>query len=341
MTSIARVAERAGVSITTVSRVLNNSSHPVGEEVRKRVLKAAKALNYSPSALARAMVTKSTRIIGVIVGDVADPYFATVVRSIADAARLQGYLTITCNSDRVPDIELNFARLLRDYRADGIIFAGGGLTNASYLAEIEGILSWFEARQTPVIVLGHHLFDRPQVNIDNNQATRDMTSYLIDLGHQRIGYIKGPSGLTTSKLRLQGYQQALTDHGVSFDPALIIDGDFTYESGERAAEQLLNCPDKPTAIFASNDVAAIGCMASLKERGINIPGQMTVVGFDNIPSTRYVDPRLTTVDVPMRAMGAEGVRQIIRVINLESVERLHLLPHRLIIRGSSGPPQGS
>lgn len=339
MSSITSVAKHAGVSITTVSRVLNNSPHPVNAEVRERVLRAAKTLNYSPSALARAMVTQTTHIIGVIVGDASDPYFATIVRGIGDAARAEGYLTIICNSDRIPEVELDFARLLRDYRADGIIFAGGGLTDEPYLNQIEEILSWFQARGVPVVVLGQHLFERPQVNIDNAQASQDMTEYLIELGHKRIGYISGPSGLTTSALRLEGFKLALTRHGLAYDPALVVDGKFTFDGGKAATTTLLEGDNLPTAIFGSNDVMAIGCLTILKEREIGVPEQISVVGFDNIASTQYTNPQLTTIDVPMHDLGAVGVRKLLEAMKPEAtVTPVQLLPHKLIIRASSAPP---
>ncbi len=339
MTSITRVAERAGVSITTVSRVLNNSPHPVNSEVRERVLRAAKALNYSPSALARAMVTQSTRIIGVIVGDASDPYFATIVRGISDEARSEGYLTIICNSDRIPDVELDFARLLRDYRADGIIFAGGGLNDASYLAQMKQVLNWFEVQGVPVVVLGHHLFERPQVNIDNLEAVYDMMTYLIGLGHRRIGYITGPAVLTTSALRLDGYRKALAEHGLTYDPLLVADGEFTFEGGREAARTLMAQTPPPTAIFGSNDVTAIGCLTALKENGMSVPDQVSVVGFDNIAATQYTNPQLTTVDVPMHDLGVTGVRQLLAAMNAEAaIAPMRLLPHKLIIRASSSPP---
>ena len=339
MPSIVDVARRAGVSVTTASRVLSNSSHPVSQETRQRVLEAAAALNYVPSALARALVTQETRIIGVIVGDAADPYFATIVRGISDVAREQGYLTVICNSDRVPDVEINFVRLLRDYRADGIIFAGGGLTDPSYLSQLKEILDWLREYHVPVVALGHHLFEAPQVNIDNTRATKDMTEYLINLGHRRIAYITGPAGLTTSTLRFEGYKQALAEHDIPFDPSLVVESDFTYEGGQQATRQLLAQTSLPTAIFGSNDMVAIGCLTILKQQGITVPDQITVVGFDNITATQYVDPALTTIHVPMHDMGAIGMKQLLRAMDPEAtVEPLYLLSHDLVIRASSAPP---
>ena len=339
MPSIVDVARHAGVSVATVSRVLSNSSHPVSSEAREQVLQAARELNYVPSALARALVTRETRIIGVIVGDAADPYFATIIGGVSDVAREQGYLTFICSSDRVPAVELNYVRLLRDYRADGVIFAGGGLTDPAYLEQMQEIVRWFRSHHVPVVALGHHLFDTPQVNIDNVAATRAMVEYLIQLGHRRIGYIAGPAGLTTTALRLKGYQQALAERGLPFDPALVVESDFTYEGGQRATQALLQVDPWPTAIFGSNDMVAIGALVALKERGIAVPQQISVVGFDNITATRYVDPPLTTVDVPMRELGATGMRQLLRAMDSDAtVEPLHLLPHTLVIRDSATPP---
>ena len=339
MPSIVDVAKRAGVSVATVSRVLSNSSHPVSPEARERVLQAAEALNYVPSALARALVTRETRIIGVIVGDAADPYFAPIIGGISDVAREQGYLTVICSSDRVPDVELHYVRLLRDYRADGIVFAGGGLTDTVYLDRLKEVLTWFRSHHVPVVALGHHLFDAPQVNIDNTQATREMPEYVSRLGHWRIGYITGPAGLTTTALRLKGYQQALAEHELAFDPILVVESDFTYGGGQQATRSLLKQHPLPTAIFGSNDMVAIGCLVTLKQHGIDVPNQISVVGFDNITATQYVDPPLTTVNVPMRDLGATGMKQLLRAMDPEvTVDRLHLLPHELVMRASSAPP---
>jgi LacI family transcriptional regulator len=338
MPDIKDVARHAGVSITTVSRVMNNSAHPVNPETRKRVLEAAEALNYVPNPLARALVSDESHIIGVIVGDASDPYFATIVRGISDAARERGYLTILCNTDRVPAIELDFVRLLRDYCADGIIFAGGGLTDCAHLEQLEGIVTRFQANHVPVVALGDHLANVPQVNIDNVLATKEITEYLIGMGHRRIGSIAGPTGLTTSRLRLEGYQQALAEHGLPFDPDLVVAGDFTFESGQRAALQLMARHPQPTAILGANDRDALGCLFQLKQQGFAVPEQVSVAGFDDIDITQYVYPSLTTVHVPMRDIGKMGVKQLLRAMESdEPLEQKLILPHSLVIRASTAP----
>ncbi len=338
MTSIVDVAHNAGVSITTVSRVLNNSQHPVNAKTRERVLSAAKGLGFVPSALARALANDKTNIIGILVGDASDPYFATILRGISDVARENGYLTLVCNSDRVAENEINFVRLLRDYRADGIIFAGGGLTDPDYLGQITDLVTQFNERSVPVVVLGHHGFKTPAVSIDNYRASLEMTEYLIGLGHRRIGFIAGPPSLTTSAIRTDGYLKALANHNISFDPALVMVSDFTYENGLQSAEYFFSLEQRPTAIFGSNDITAIGCLVGLKQLGIVVPQQMSVVGFDDIAAAQYVDPPLTTIRVPMREMGMLGMKQLLCAFNGEQIEPLNELPHELVVRASSTQP---
>jgi len=338
MPSISDVAKYAGVSITTVSRVLTNNTHPVNPQTRERVLAAAKDLGFSPSALARALANDKTNIVGIIVGDASDPYFATIVRGISDEAGANGYLTFVCNSDRDAEKELNFVRLLRDYHADGIIFAGGGLTDPTYLAQIPDLLTHLNSHHVPVVVLGHHGFEAPTVSIDNRRAAQEMTEYLIEMGHRRICFIAGPSSLTTSAIRTDGYRQALVNQNIPFDTNLVIESDFTYENGLKLADQVLRLEHRPTAIFGSNDITAIGCLVGLKQRGIAVPQEISVVGFDDIAAAQYVDPPLTTVHVPMREMGSLGMRQLICAMNDEPIERFYLLAHQLVFRNSSITP---
>lgn len=343
MPTIVDVAKLAGVSIATVSRVVNNSSHPVNAETRARILEAIETLNFVPNPLARALVSEKSRLIGVIVGDASDPYFANIVRGISLVAQEHGYLTVICNTDRVPEVELDFVRLLRDYCADGLIFVGGGLANATHQKQLGEIVDWFKSNQVPVVALGNQFLTVPQVNINDAQAAQDMTEYLIQLGHRHIGFITGPVGLTTSQLRLNGYQQALARHAITFIPELVSEGDFTYDGGRRAARHLMAQPIRPTAIFGSNDREAMGCLSQLREEGIRVPEQVSVVGFDDVEAAQYVHPPLTTVQVPMQDIGAKGMQQLLQGMDSkEIIEPKHILPHRLVIRASSGPsPKGA
>jgi LacI family transcriptional regulator len=337
MPSITDVAKRANVSITTVSRVMSGSSHPVNEETRARVIKAAKELNYSPSALAKAMVTRDTRIVGVIIGDAIDPYFAAIVRGVEDVAREHGYLVIVCNSDRVPEIETKYLSTLHDYRVDGVIFAGGGLTNAEYLKEVNEKLESFQSRGASVVTLSEHLFPSLQVVVDNELAVRDAAEYLFELNHQRVAYISGPDNLKTSELRLNGYRAALEARGLALDPNYVLPGKYTYESGQAVVEHFIKLENQPTAIVASNDLMAIGCIVGLKQAGYRIPHDVSVIGIDNITPAEFVDPPLTTIGLPLYEQGATGMEYLVKLRNEEvPPDKTIVLPHELVIRGSTG-----
>jgi len=340
MTSIIDVARRANVSITTVSRVLSGSSHPVSDEKRARVLEAVKVLSYSPSALAKALVTGDTYIVGVIIGDATDPYFATIVRGVEDVARKYGYLAIVCNSDRTPSIELQYLNTLNDYRVDGIIFAGGGLVEEDYLEEMSQVLENFCARGAVCISLGKHLFPSFPVLVDNQQVVIDAVEYLISLGHKQIAYISGPRLLTTTEYRLEGYKTAFAKHGLELNSDYIFDGDYTYEGGLEVARRIAMMADKPTAVMASNDLMAIGCLVGLKTQGYKIPEYISIVGIDDIDSAKFVDPPLTTVELPLYDLGKIGMENLIKLRLAEMPDIAGItLPHKLVVRKSAGPPR--
>jgi LacI family transcriptional regulator len=339
MASITDVAKRARVSITTVSRVLSGSSHPVSEPTKAKVLEAAAALNYSPSALAQAMVTRATRIVGVIIGDATDPYFAAIVRGIEDVARQHGYLVIVCNSDRVPEIELEYLNTLNSYRVDGIIFAGGGLAGEQYLDKMRQALEVVYRRGAVCVSLAKHVFSSYAVLVDNEQVIKDAMTYLIHLGHRSIAYISGPQLLTTTQLRLNGYKSALAAHGLPLRPELILSGDYKYEAGLQAAKTLVTLPEKPTAVLATNDMMAIGCLIGLKEAGCRVPEKISVMGVDDIATTQFVDPPLTTISLPLYDLGARGMESVIKLRHRElNGYNAVTLPHRLVVRKSTAPP---
>lgn len=339
MVSIQAVASAAGVSVTTASRVINNSDYPVRETTRRRVLEAVAELNYSPSSLARALVTRRTHIVGVIVHDILDPYFAEIVRGVEDVARENGYLAIVCNSDRQIDTETKYLTMLRDYQADGVILAGGGLSGegADVLMQVVDQMQAGE-RRTSIISLAPQHFSTRLVTIDNLEASRQATQHLIELGHRRIGFVTGPSNLTTTSLRLQGYREAIIRAGIEPDEALIAPGNFDLESGRAAAEYLAELPSPPTAVFSANDETAIGCLAALRERGIEVPRDMSLVGFDDLKLLQGINPPLTTVQVPLYELGATAMRQLLRTFDGEDVEDTLVLQHRIVPRESTAAP---
>src|ERR671917_509151 len=229
MASLADISQRAGTSVATASRVLNGSKHPVSEATRARVLAAAADLGYAPSALAQALVTRSSRIIGVIVNDIVDPYFAEIARGVEDVAGRMGYLVMVCNADHRVEAEIEYVRALRDYHAEGLVFAGSGAPGAGANDELATQVEAARARGARVVALAHRDFPALRVGVDNVAAAYDVTDYLISLGHRRIAFVDGPPELYTSEERRSGFSAAMGAAGLAGD--LPLPGGFDFESG--------------------------------------------------------------------------------------------------------------
>ncbi len=329
------VAKFAGVSPTTVSRVINPGFHPVNSETKKKVEEAIRKLDFKPNQLARALKSERSQLIGILVGDGSDPYFATIIRGISHVAQKSGYITIVCNTDRIPSVEYNFFQVLRDYNADGIIVAGGGILEPEYKALIQKIVKSLNDHGTPVLALSQQYLDIPKIRIDDLEAACQMTEYLISCGHHNIGFVNGPSNLITSQVRLDGYKKGLEKWRIPFKSSLVAEGDFTFKSGEDAVKYFLSLEHRPTAIFASNDQEAIGCINQLRHMGIRVPEDISVAGFDDIEYAQHIFPPLTTVHVPMEEMGELGMSQMIKTINTnEPIQPVTIMPHKIAIRAS-------
>jgi LacI family transcriptional regulator len=328
--SLAEVARQAGVSIATASRVLNQSSHPVAEATRKRVLEAAEAVGYSPSALARALVTQRSRIIGVIVGDIVDPYFAEITRGIEDVGAKAGYLTIVCNADRRTELEEEQMRVLVDYHAEGVVFAGSGYVNDPKGTELSRLVERARERGMTVLSLAHRDFECPRIVVDNRAAAYDVTDYLISLGHRRIAFIKGPAGLYASEHRLEGYLAAMEEAGL--EPGPVFEGDFTYDLGHAAALRMLGGAELPDALIGANDETSIGAMTALRQAGVSIPEDISVAGMTDTRLARFTD--MTTVNIPLYQFGAVAARRIIAGESDGAGDEV-VLPHRLVPRSTT------
>jgi LacI family transcriptional regulator len=327
--SLADVARLAGVSIATASRALNGSQHPVSPRARERVLQAAAEVGYSPSPLAQALVNRRSPVIGVIVGDVVDPFFAEVTRGVEDVAREARFMTIICDSDRRTGAEIDYIRLLRDYHATGVVFAGGGFRDDPRAVDLADALAEISAAGTRVVAVAERGFGGAAVMIDNERATFDITKHLIELGHRRIGFVRGIPGLTTAEARQAGYLAAMASAGLQAD--LQYEGNFRYESGQSAALQFL-ARGLPDAILAANDESAIGVLMALRQAGVGIPETVSVAGIGGTRVSQLVD--LTTVNVALYETGAEAARRIIDRRAWDP-ERRTILPHRLVIRGTT------
>ncbi len=332
--TLADVARRAGVSAATASRVLGDSSYGVTAELRARVQAAAEELQYVPNAHAQALARAGTSTVGVIVHDVSDPYFSEITRGIQRVASEADRLVILCNTYRDRNRELAYVRLLHAQRVEALIVAGAGRDDRDFSQKLSAQLGAFTSAGGRVVLVGRHNVAGDTVVADNAGGARAATQALLGLGHREIGVISGPPLLTTTRDRLKGCRGALDEAGLALPPDHIVEADFSRDGGFKAAQALLDRTPEITAILALNDPMAIGALAALRERGIAVPGDISVVGFDDIPMTRDTTPTLSTVHVPMVEMGAHAMA--LALTPHESEWRVEHLPTQVVLRESTG-----
>jgi LacI family transcriptional regulator len=331
--TIKDVAREAKVSVGTASQALGDSP-AVRESTRHRVLAVAKRLRYQPSALARGLVTRRTHTVGLLISDIANPFFIRAVRAVEDVAQEKGYNVILCNTDEDPTKETQYLRVLVEKRVDGIILA----TTAGSLQAVRDV-RW---RRIPLV-----LFDRELpgiatnvVKVDGVLGGRLGTEHLLGLGHRRIAIIHGPVVRSTGAERLQGYLLALRAAGVRPDPALIREGNFKQDSGRELARQLLDLSPRPTALFCTNNLMTVGALQALGERGVRIPSDLSLVGYDDMEWWTLTHPPLTTVGQPVYELGSEAMRLLLEEIEAKGRRRRQrvVLKPELLTRKSCGPP---
>ena len=339
MANIFEVAERAGVSIATVSRVLSRPE-TVTPGTRKKVLQAVESLGYTTNSAGKQLRTQRSGKLLVMVPDIANPFYSEVLQSIEEMAHRQGYAVLLGDTQHVPKREDRYTLMLRRREAEGLIVLGHGLPNAAVTAYHEMSANALKTSTSVPIVSGCE-FDRgagiPNVHIDNQVAARDAMDHLYALGHRRIGIITGPTESGLGRDRVLGATVRAREAGAERD-LVVMKGDFTIESGAAAAERLLGRRDRSTAIFCFNDLMAIGAMNVARQRGLRIPGDLSVVGFDDILFARYTVPPLTTIAQPVREMGQETVRLLLGIIKGQLAPLSVILPHRLVVRESTAPP---
>lgn len=337
MAGIVDVAKRAGVSITTASRVLNKVEYPVAPATRQRVEAAARELHYSPSALARALVTRHSGIVGVLVGDMVDPYFAEIARGVEDAARRAGYLVVVCNTDREPETERRYLATLSDYRVDALIFVGGDIVVPAARRKLKLQLAQATRRGTLAVACAGEHAGLPTIDIDHRAAARDMAEHLIGLGHRHIGFIRGQRDVSTARQREAGFRAAMVTAGLL--STLIVDGDFTYAGGFESASRLL-ADHAPTAIFAANDQMALGAVNAARAAGLRVPADLTIVGFGDTGAAEHAAPALTTVSMPRHQLGLAAMQALLAALAARTSQvEPRQLPYRIVLRESSAPPR--
>jgi LacI family transcriptional regulator len=307
MATLADVARLAGVSQATASRIVNGSAKLVTDALRERVLRAVAELQYVPNAHARQLARSERIAVGVIVHDVSDPYFAEITRGLQRVATDHGRLLIICNSYRDPDRELAYVELLRAHQVAAIVLAGSGYHDAAFTRSLNVKLRAYLDSGGRVTVIGRHRVAGASVMPDNATGGYLIGGEVFGLGHARVGVVAGPKVLTTTTDRIAGVRRAAREHGRTLPARRIEYADFSRDGGAAAAERLLDANPDLTAIVALNDSMAIGALAVLRARGIDVPGDMSVAGFDDMPIARDVLPALTTVSLPLVEMGARAM----------------------------------
>ena len=333
-TTIADIAKAAGVSEATVSRVLNDRTEGVGAETRTRVKAVMERMDYEPCGVARGLATGKSLSVGLIIPDIADPFFPLLIRGIEDELRGR-YGLFLCDSDRDIRKEKEHVHMLMEKRVDGVILN-------STLSDFDAHLDLLDKRSVPYVMLDRIIEVRPSaagVYVDNRKGARMAAELLLDGGARRLLFINGPEQLSVCKLRRLGVEDACRDRGV--DPVILYGhGDYSVGSGERVTEAHLAHPGgRPfDAVFAANDRMAIGAMRAIKRHGWRIPDEIEVVGFDDVELARLVEPPLTTVAQPAFAMGRKSAELLLALIDGKKPrKRMIVLEPELVFRGSTRP----
>jgi len=332
------IAQRVGVSVTTVSRALGGYDD-VAEATRERVLHAAEELGYYPSATARQLQKQRTDTIGFVIPTFgprfSDPYFSELLAGIGnEAARHNFDLLVSTRSPDSPEEKEAYRRLVDGRRVDGMLVVRTRIEDFR--------LSYLMQRDFLFVAFGrsHANEDFPYLDVDGQKGLRDAIQHLIDLGHERIAYISAPLNLTFATHRLAGYKQALQENGLACDENMVIVEHLTEEDGYQAAHRLLSLSNPPTAIAVANDLMALGAMRAAHERGLEVGHDVAITGFDDIPLAAHAHPPLTTVRQPIYEIGRRVCRMLIQVIKGEPLAERHiLLEPTLVIRESSGAPR--
>ncbi len=334
MASIIDIGRKTKVSTATVSRVLNNKDDliPISKETKEKVLKAAKDLNYHPNLLARSLVQKKSNTIGLIIPSVSYSFFPEVTKGIEAVLNENGYKLILCHSDEDSKKERGEFENLLERRVDGLIIAPAQeMENLTILQELK------EEKFPFVLIDRHYQGENFNCVLTNDEeAAFEAVDYLISLGHKRIGYIAGPSSCSTSKERFSGYKKALIKSKIPFEEELVIGNGFNEEDGYKAMKRFFQLKELPTAIFCINDPAAIGTFKAIKEKGLNIPDDISLIGFANLSPTEILEIPLTTVNQPKHQMGEVACKRLLEIIEKKDTKpKKIILESKLIIRSST------
>ncbi len=329
MATINDVAEKAGVSVATVSHVINGTRY-VSDELTEQVERAMEEIGYHPNAVARSLKTQKTKTIGLIVSDISNPFFSTLLRGVEDCALEKDHSLIVCNTDETLDKEKLYIDVLSQKKTDGLIVAPTGKSDQE--------ISELKERNVPLVFVDRTLdeIEAPSVLSDNITGAEAATRHLVDLGHRRIGIILGLESVNTSRERLRGYKNVIREKEINYDKDLVKQGYSQVAGGAEAARELLELESPPTAIFSTNNLMTIGAMQGIQESGKECPGNVSLVGFDDFEWASTFRPRLTTVAQSPYEIGSEAAKLLFDKIESGSREISEVrIPTNLKIRDST------
>ena len=329
--TIKDIAKICGVSITTVSRVVNGRKEGVGAKTRQRVLDAIQTSGYQPNPIARSMITKKTNTVALVIPDICNPFFAELVRGVGDACAEAGYHLFLSNTDGSVEEERDQVQFLREHLVDGIIITTQNTREDNAL--IEGFL----AEGYPFVVVERymdHLTVPLQVTIDNQGGISKLVTYLVERGHRKIAYICGAKDAINANQRFEGYKAGLAKHGIAFDPRLCSPGDYKMQSGYDGAKRLMQQGHSFTAIIAANDLMAIGACNAIADAGLLVPEDISVAGFDNLPLTGMIHPRITTAGVSINRLGRTAADLLCQRLAGDKKERHIFMECDIVVRNS-------
>lgn len=331
MPTIKEVSRHAKVSPATVSRVLNGTV-PVATDTKKRVLDAVEKLNYQPNAFARGLVTNRSGGIGVVVNEISSPYYSGIVRGIEHVVEAAGMHLIVSSSHADARLEQRAAEYLLQRRADALILHLETVSDAE-------LLQWLEQNlpvDMPVVIVGRYVAELEDacICLDNEKGGFLATQHLLEHGHRHIAHITGPLGMKDSRDRLQGYRRALEAAGLVYDEAYVVEADFNEDGGALAAERLLARGLELSAIFSANDQMAAGILHTLRANGLDVPNDISIVGYDDVFIARYLYPALTTIQQPLWKMGEAAAHLALAALNRQEREVKRNFEPELVVRQS-------
>ncbi|MCP2163825.1 LacI family DNA-binding transcriptional regulator [Goodfellowiella coeruleoviolacea] len=336
--TLAEVAEHAGVSLATASRVINGSTRQVSDPLRDRVLASARQLGYLPNASAQALARNSSSLVGLVVHDISDPYFSSIAAGVTRVAEQAGLVVVLGTTGRSDEREVELLSTLRAHRARAVVLVGSRSTSRDTVARLSAEITAFADQGGRVACVSQAKLPADTVVPGNRAGARALARELVGLGHRRFAVLAGPTNLVSARDRLAGFRAGLADAGIDLPETAVITGPFTRDGGHQAALDLLAARTRATCVFAVNDVMAMGAIAALRGSGLRVPEDVSVAGFDDIPTLRDLVPALSTVRLPLEEMGEQAAR--LALADQPGAVRTVRVTGEVVLRESTAAPSG-